>query len=96
VFVEGARPPLGDLVLDLILHQLFVGALSECGLNRLLMKLIELVIKTRDHVLDLSTLLLCLQPFNYRRLDLSRPRHRTILGLLIVVVSELPLDVFLL
>ena len=95
MFVEGARPPLGDLVLDLILHQLFVGALSESSLNRLLMKLIELVIETCDHVLYLSTLLLCLQPFNYRCLDLSRPRHRTI-GLLIVVVSELPLDVFLL
>ncbi len=54
MFIEGTHPSLRDFILDFVLYLDLVRALSKCGLNRLLVQLIELVIEPSNHVLDLS------------------------------------------
>ena len=72
MLVELPGPPIGYLVLDLILDLQPVGRLGECGLHRLLVQLVKLVVEACNHVLNLRALLLGLQPLNDCLLDLLR------------------------
>ena len=72
MLVELPGPPLGYLVLDLVLDLQPVERLGECGLHGLLVQLVKLVIEACDHVLYLRALLLGLQPLDDGLLDLLR------------------------
>jgi len=58
VLVEILGPSLWDAILDLVFDSLFVGAFCKGRSKGLFMKLIELVIKLSNHLLDVSTLFL--------------------------------------
>ena len=56
-FVELTCPPLRDSVLHLILNGALVWTLGQGSCQRLIMKLVKLVIELSDHVLNVLTLL---------------------------------------
>ena len=59
VLVEPLSPPLRDSVLDLVLDHGSVWALGQGLRQRLLVQLVELIVKLGDHLLNVSALLLC-------------------------------------
>ena len=61
VLVELLGPPLWYSVLDLVLDHELVWTLGESLCERLFVKLIELVVELGNHILDISTLLLCVK-----------------------------------
>jgi len=62
---EAFSPSLRDAVLDFILDHCLIGALGKSLCQRLLMKLIKLVIELCDHLLDVSTLLFGIKSLKY-------------------------------
>lgn len=86
VFVEFPGPPLRNTVLDLLLELLLVRTLCKSLGNRLLMELIELVVESSDHLLDVLGLLFLIKLINDSLLNihLSEANHlalRTYLNL---------------
>ena len=85
MLVERFGPALGDLILDLIFNQHLVRSLRQSLLHRLFMQLVELIIESCDHVLNLCTLLLCFELLNDSSFDVAR-------GVVLVGIAELSLD----
>ena len=69
MLVESFGPALWNLILYLVLNKLLVRRLSESSLHGLFMKLIELVVETGNHVLNLRAFFFGLKAFNDGLLD---------------------------
>jgi hypothetical protein len=79
VFMELFSPSFRDPILDLIFQLVHIGVFGESLRYRLLVKLIKLVVKLCNHLLDILSLLLLIQFVNHSLFNifLRISRHHT-------------------